>query len=94
MVIIDNGIIDKLLGDPQVLAAIPALRNPPMVDGRQAGCCGVPSAIDYAAIKTQLAGLDTQTVGMLKRKLNTDKIRFFRPGRTKEGKAGIVRVTR
>lgn len=93
MVTIDNAVLDRLMTDQRVLAVMPSLRNPPTVPGRTAGCCGQPSPIDYAALKTQLATLPTSATNVIKEVLNTRQLRFFR--QTKHhNKPAVVKVTR
>jgi hypothetical protein len=92
LLVIDNSTIDRLLTNPQVLAAIPSLRRPPSIPGHRP-CCGSTSTVDYAAIKTSLAGLNSQAAQVIKDALNTRQIRFFRQT-THNGKPAVVRVTR
>jgi len=92
LIVIDNGIIDRLLTDQRVLAAIPSLRNPATVPGRQT-CCGSTSAIDYAAIKMTLAGLPSNAANVIKEVLNARQLRFYRPT-VHKGKPATVKVTR
>ena len=92
LVVIENSTIDRLLSDQRVLAAIPSLRNPAVVNGRQT-CCGSSSTIDYAAIKLTLAGLPSSAANVIKEVLNARQIRFYRPT-THKGKPATVKVTR
>lgn len=78
LVTIDNSVIDRLLGNAALTAKIPFLQSPPRANRRS--CCDA-GTIDYRAIKSWLAGVDTKTLGLIKQTLGAGKIRFYRPTR-------------
>ena len=93
LLVLDNSLINELLTNQRILALMPGLRNPPIVEGRQTGCCGQPTAIDYAKIKTMLATMPSSTIRTVKEVLNARQIRFYRQTQH-QGKPAVVKVTR
>lgn len=96
LVVIDNGVIDSLLADPRIASQIPCLANPPAAKRVSScgGCGGGVQSVDYGAIKTCLALLDSAGLRQVKSFLGAGQVRVYRSTKNSAGKTVTVKHTR
>ena len=93
LVVVDDSVIQRLLANPQAVAALPFLKDVQQ-SARAAHCSSCdPANVDYAAVKNSLAALDSAGLRALKTILNAERIRFFRPTRH-QNRPVVVKHTR